>query len=161
MGVLEYSVWIEAAPEQVWRTYVDPHRLPDWQTGRPAILDVQGAAGQPGSTYVSKRGPLSARTTVLTSDTPRELATSTDAYLGLRFDVTSRLVERSGGTDLQLRATTHWRRGLGLLGKLVELVVLNAREARKELALLEASRRTGSVGVRVRSGRCTRVTSPR
>ena len=60
MGVLEYSVWIEAAPEQVWHTYVDPLRLPDWQTGRPAILDVQGAPGESGSTYVSKRGALSA-----------------------------------------------------------------------------------------------------
>ena len=101
MGVLEYSVWIKAAPEQVWDTYVDPTRIPDWQTGKPVIEDVQGAPGEPGSTYVSKRGPLAARTTVLTAEVPRELVTRTDAYFGLQFEVTSRLSGRSGGTDLR------------------------------------------------------------
>jgi uncharacterized protein YndB with AHSA1/START domain len=137
MGVLEYSVWINAAPELVWRIYVDPTRIPDWQTGKPVIGDVQGAPGEPGSTYVSRRGPLVAHTTVLTADAPGELATWTDAYLGLQFEVTSRLSERSGGTDLQLRATTHWRRGLGPVGRIVELAVLSPREARKELAMLK------------------------
>ena len=137
MGVIEYSVWIDAAPEQVWRTYVDPTRIPDWQTGKPVIADVQGAPGEPGSTYVSKRGPLAARTTVLTADVPRELVTWTDAYFGLKFEVTSRLSGRSGGTDLQLRVATHWRRGFGPVGKIVELVILSPREARKELALLK------------------------
>ena len=138
MGVLEYSVWIKATPEQVWQTYVDPHRIPDWQTGKPAIVDVQGASSEAGSTYVSKRGPLAARTTVLTADVPRELVTSTDAYFGLRFEVTSRLGERSGGTDLQLRVATRWRRGFGPVAKIVELAILNPREARKELANLKA-----------------------
>ena len=32
MGVLEYSVWINATPEQVWLTYVDPTAS---RTGRP------------------------------------------------------------------------------------------------------------------------------
>ncbi len=137
MGVLEFSVWINAAPEQVWRTYVDPTRIPDWQTGKPAIGDVQGAPGEPGSTYVSRRGPLAARTTVLTADVPRELVTSTAAYFGLQFEVTSRLSRRSGGTDLQLRAATHWRRGFGPVAKIVELAILSPREARKELASLK------------------------
>ena len=79
MGVLEHSVWIKAAPEQVWRTYVDPTRVPDWQTGKPVIGDVRGGPGQPGSTYVSRRGPLTARTTVLAADVPRVLVTWTDA----------------------------------------------------------------------------------
>ena len=138
MGVVEYSVWIEAAPEQVWRTYVDPTRIPDWQTGKPVIEDVQGAPGEPGSTYVSRRGPLAARTTVLTADVPHELLTTTDAYFGLKFEVTSRLSERSGGTDLRLRVATRWRRGFGPVGKIAELVFLSAREARKELAHLKA-----------------------
>jgi uncharacterized protein YndB with AHSA1/START domain len=138
MGTLECSVWIEAAPEQVWAIYVDPDRIPDWQTGRPRIEDVRGTPGEPGSTYVSRRGPLHARTTVLAADAPHELVTTTDAYLGLQFEVTSRLEGRSGGTDLTLRAVTHWRRGLGPVAKLVELAVLNPREARKEFALLKA-----------------------
>ena len=136
MAVQEYSVWIEAAPERVWPIYVDPASIPDWQTGKPVIEDVQGAPGEPGSTYLSRRGPLSARTTVLAAEAPRELLTRTDAYFGLEFEVTSRLSERSGGTDLQMRVTTHWRRRLGPVAWLVERAVLSDREARKELTLL-------------------------
>jgi uncharacterized protein YndB with AHSA1/START domain len=138
MGALDYSVWIAAAPEQVWRIYVDPTRIPDWQTGKPVIEDVEGSPGEPGSTYVSRRGPLHARTTVLAADDPHELVTGTDAYLGLQVQVTSRLSGRSAGTDLQLRVATRWRRRLGPVARLVELAVLNPREARKELALLKA-----------------------
>jgi len=137
VGVLEHSVWIEATPEQVWGTYVDPERIPAWQTGRPVIRDVRGAPGEPGSTYVSRRGPLAARTTVLSGRKPRELVTRTDAFALLELEVTSRLRERDGGTDLQLRVTTHWRRGFGLFARLVEPVILNPREARKELAHLK------------------------
>jgi uncharacterized protein YndB with AHSA1/START domain len=137
MGVLEYSIWINATPEQVWQTYVDPTRIPEWQTGKPVIGDVQGASGEPGSTYVSRRGPFTARTRVQSADQPHELVTRTDAYLGLRLDVTSRLTGRTGGTDLQLRVVTRWRRGLGPVGKLVELAILSPREAQKELSNLK------------------------
>ena len=133
MGVLEYSVWIEAAPELVWRAYVDPTRIPEWQTGRPVIGDVQGEFGVPGSSYVSRRGRLAARTTVLTADVPRELVTRTDAYFGLRFVVTSSLSERAGGTDVQLRVMTQWRRGFAPVGRLVERAILGPAEAQKEL----------------------------
>ena len=138
MGKLVYSVWIEAAPSQVWRTYVDPERIPEWQTGKPVIGDVRGAPGEPGSTYVSKRGPLTARTTVLTSAAPTQLVTSTDAYLGLQFEVTSRLTARAGGTDLELTVETHWPPGRRTVGRLVERVVLSDREAAKELINLKA-----------------------
>lgn len=138
MGVYEYSVWIKAAPEKVWSTYVDPTRVADWQTGNPVVGDIRGAPGEAGSTYVSRRGPLTARTTVLTTEVPRELVTRTDAYFGLQFKVTSRLNRRAGGTDLQLRAATHWRRRLGPVAKIVELAILSPREARKELATLKA-----------------------
>ena len=64
--------------------------------------------------------------------------TRTYAYFGLQFEVTSRLNRRSGGTDLQIRAATHWRRRLGPVAKIVELAILSPREARKELATLKA-----------------------
>jgi hypothetical protein len=91
MGVLEHSVWINADPEQVWSVYADPCRIPDWQTGRPVIVDLHGRWDEPGASYISKHGPLSAHTTVLLADRPHRLVTRTDAYLGLRFHVTSRL----------------------------------------------------------------------
>ena len=138
MGEVEHSVWLDALPERVWRTYADPARIPDWQTGRPVITDVRGTPGEVGATYTSRRGPLAARTTVLAADAPHELVTTTDAYLGLQVRVTSRLRARSGGTELSLRVVTSWRRRLGPLATLVELAVLNPREVRKELALLKA-----------------------
>ena len=137
MGVLEYSVWINATPGQVWQIYADPTRFPEWQTGKPVIGEVRGGPGEPGSAYVSRRGPLAASTTVTSADRPRELVTRTAAYLGLRLDVTSRLTARAGGTDLQLRAVTIWPRGLGPVGRLVERAILSPREAGKELANLK------------------------
>ena len=136
--MLEYSVWIEAAPEIVWRAYVDPTRIPEWQTGRPVIGDVQGEFGVPGSSYVSRRGRLAARTTVSTADVPRELVTRTEAYFGLRFVVASRLSGRAGGTDLQLRVTTQWRRGFAPVARIVERAILSPAEAQKELDNLKA-----------------------
>jgi uncharacterized protein YndB with AHSA1/START domain len=138
MGVLEYSIRIDAPPDDVWRIYVDPERLPEWQTGSPVIEDVSGPGDRVGTTYASRRGPGVGRTTVLESDPPRRLVTHTEAYFGLRFDVTSRLDPEAGGTLLTVRAETHWPRGLGLLGRLVELAILSSREAHKELGLLKA-----------------------
>jgi uncharacterized protein YndB with AHSA1/START domain len=137
MGEFVYSVWIKAAPARVWRTYVDPNRIPEWQTGKPVIGDVRGAPGEPGSSYVSRRGPLTARTTVLTSAVPAHLVTRTDAYLGLQLEITSRLTDRAGGTDLELTAEAHWPRGRRLVGRLVERAVLSPREADKELTNLK------------------------
>ena len=137
MGTLEHAVWIQAAPDTVWPVYVDPLRLPDWQTGSPVIEDVRGSGDVRGSTYISRRGPGAATTTVLEADRPRRLVTETDAYLGLRFTVVSTLEALDGGTRLRLRVDTHWPRGLGLIGRLVELAVLSRREAVKELDQLK------------------------
>ena len=137
MGSAEFSLWLDATPEQVWRIWADPRRIPDWQTGKPVIEDIRGNPGEVGSSYVARRGKLAASTTVLSADPPRELATTTDAYLGMQMRVTSRLVERAGGTDLRFEVTTSWPRGRRLLGRLVELAVLNGREQRKELAYLK------------------------
>ena len=136
MGVLEYSVWINATPEQVWQTYANPARIADWQTGKPVVENAQGAPGAPSSTYISRRGPLAARTTVLTADPPNEITTRIDAYLGLQLEVTSRLVRRSGGTDLLIRAETNWSRRHGPIERIVEMAILSPREAQKELTNL-------------------------
>lgn len=138
MGALEYSVWIKAAPESVWRAYADPTRIPEWQTGRPVIDDVRGEFGVAGSSYVSRRGRLAARTMVLSADAPRELVTWTDAYFGLQLEVTARLGERSGGTDVHLLVATRWRRGFAPLAKIVESAILSPAQARKELDALKA-----------------------
>ena len=64
--------------------------------------------------------------------------TITEAYFGLRFDVRSLLTPQSGVTLLGLQVETHWPRGLGLLGKPVEVAILSPREGQKELARLKA-----------------------
>ncbi|HET7736264.1 MAG TPA: SRPBCC family protein [Nocardioidaceae bacterium] len=137
LGELAHAIWIQADPEAVWRTYVDPHRVPDWQTGRPVIEDVHGGPGSTGSTYVSRRGRLAARTTVLASEAPARLVTRTEAYFGLELVITSRLTQRAGGTDLALTVETHWSAHGRLVHGIVERAVLNDREARKELANLK------------------------
>jgi len=134
----EYSVVIDAEPEQVWRAYVDPRRIPEWQTGKPVIVDVRGDGDQPGATYVSRRGRLAARTTVLVAQPPRHLVTGTEAYLGLRLRVSSTLSAVSGGTRLDLRVQTQWPPGLRLLGRLVERAILDPREAGTELRNFKA-----------------------
>jgi uncharacterized protein YndB with AHSA1/START domain len=138
MGSLDMSVWINATPEQVWRIYVDPSRIPDWQTGRPVVSQVEGVPGEVGAAYLSTRGRLSATTLVLSADSPSELVTRTNASFGLQLDVTSRLDEHADGTELRIHARARWRRGLGPLSKLAEMAILNPREARKELANLKS-----------------------
>ncbi len=138
MGAVDYSVWIQASPEQVWRVYVDPSRIPEWQTGSPVIEEIHGPADQAGSTYVSRRRPGAARTTVTEADKPSRLMTTTEAYFGLRFDVRSLLTLQPGGTLLELHVETHWPRGLGMLGKLLEAAILSPREGQKELGRLKA-----------------------
>jgi uncharacterized protein YndB with AHSA1/START domain len=137
MGAANYTVWIHARPEDVWRIYVDPSRIPDWQTGSPVIEDISGAGDEPSTTYVSRRGPGAARTTVLEAVRPRHLVTRTEAYLGLQLDLISELTSEGEGTMLELRARTEWPRGRALLGKLIEMVILNPLEARRELARLK------------------------
>ena len=138
MGVIEHSVWIHAQPDEVWRVYIDPLRIPDWQTGSPVIDSVRGSADAPGSTYTSRRGRLTARTVVLAVDRPRRHATRTRAVLGLRFTLVSTLEPVDGGTRLDIRVETDWPRGLGLPGRVVERAMLSGNEARKELARLKA-----------------------
>lgn len=137
MGEYVYTVWIKAAPAQVWSTYVDPSRIPEWQTGKPVIEDVHGGPGEPGSTYVSRRGPLAARTTILTSVVPVRLVTRTEAYLGLEFELISRLTRLAGGTELELTAQTRWPPGRRLIGRLADRIILSPREADKELTNLK------------------------
>ena len=144
MGVIEHSVWIRAHPDEVWRVYVDPHRIADWQTGSPVVDDVRGSSEVPGSTYSSRRGPLSARTVVLAADRPRRHSTRTRAVLGLRFTVVSALESVDGGTRLDIRVETDWPRGLGLIGRIVERAMLSRTEADKELAHLKALVESGS-----------------
>jgi uncharacterized protein YndB with AHSA1/START domain len=138
MGVIEHSVWIGAAPDVVWRVYTDPRRIPEWETGGPVVEILSGDGADPGSSYTSRRGRLMARTTVVEADPPRGLLTHTDAYFGLRFDVASSLAPEGGGTRLGIRAHTLWPRGLGVVGRAIERVVLSGREAAKELARLKA-----------------------
>jgi hypothetical protein len=74
---------------------------------------------------------------VVEVDKPRRLVTTTEAYFGLRFQVTSSLRPEADGTLLELRAETYWPRGLGVVGKLVEAAILSPREGRKELGRLK------------------------
>ena len=137
MGVLRYSVWIDAAPDAVWSAWTDLDLIPRWQTGNPRVVDVTGEGGA-GTSYSVRRGPSSARTTILVADAPSRYVSTTQALLGLRFDLEAQLRPEQGGTRLALEARTEWPRGLNLMGRIVEAFVLSPREAERELANLKA-----------------------
>jgi uncharacterized protein YndB with AHSA1/START domain len=91
MGAANYSVWIQARPEDVWRIYVDPSRIPDWQAGSPVIEDISGAGDESRYDVHLSAGPGAAHTTVLEVIRPRHLLTRTQAYLGRQLDLISEL----------------------------------------------------------------------
>jgi uncharacterized protein YndB with AHSA1/START domain len=137
MGVVQHSIWIGAAPSTVWDLYTDLDRMSEWQTGDPRVLAIDGCGDQVGTTYAVRRGPGAARTTVTEAVRPSLHGSRTNAYLGLSFDLTARLLPEQGGTRLLLEAQTHWPRGIGLLGRVAEFVFLNGGEADRELERLK------------------------
>jgi len=137
MGVLRYSIWVDAAPEAVWSVWTDLDLIPRWQTGSPRVADVTGDGGV-GTSYSVRRGPTSARTTIIVAEAPSRYVSRTHALLGLRFDLEAQLTPERGGTGLALEARTEWPRGLRWFGRVVEAFVLSPREAERELANLKA-----------------------
>ena len=142
MGVLRYSIWVDAAPESVWSAWTDLGLIPRWQTGSPRVADVTGDGGV-GTSYSVRRGPTSSRTTIIMAEAPFRHVSRTSALLGLRFDLEARLAPERGGTSLALEARTEWPRGLGWIGRVVEAFVLSPREAERELANLKVIIETG------------------
>lgn len=102
------------------------------------MSDVTGTGDQAGTAYTVRRGPGAARTTILEAEPPRRYVSRTEAYLGLRFELTSELAAEDGGCRLSITAETRWPRALKLIGRLVEFVLLNEREAQRELSNLKA-----------------------
>jgi len=138
MGVLRYSMWIDASPISVWNVFTDLDRIPDWQTGAPRVVDKAGPGDAVGTHYTVRRGPMSSQTTVTVAERPGRYESRTKALLGLQIDLVADLVTRRGGTRLSLEARTAWPRGLRLLGRALEFVLLSPREANRELANLKA-----------------------
>jgi len=137
MGLVQYSIWIRARPNAVWDVYTDVGRIPQWQTGNPRVVEASGRGDEVGTTYTVRRGPGSARTLVTEAIRPSRHWSRTDANLGLSFDLTANLLPESDGTRLVLQAQTHWPKGLGVLGRVVEFALLNEREATRELQRLK------------------------
>jgi len=137
MGAVRQSIWIGAAPGLVWEIYTDLDRIPEWQTGDPRVLEVSGRGDEVGTIYTVRRGPGAARTRVTEAMRPELHRSRTNAYFGLSFDLTAKLLPEQGGTRILLQAQTHWPKGLGLLGRVVEFAFLNAHEANRELERLK------------------------
>lgn len=136
MGILRYSIWIDAKPDAVWSAWTNIDLIPRWQTGHPRVASVTGDGGV-GTSYSVHRGPSESRTTVVVADAPSHYVSTTQALLGLRFDLDAQLTREQGGTRLALEARTAWPTGLGWLGRGVEAFVLSPHEAERELANLK------------------------
>jgi hypothetical protein len=144
MGAVQQSIWIGAAPGLVWDVYTNLDRIPEWQTGDPRLLEASGRGDEVGTTYTVRRGPGAARTTVTEAVRPELHRSRTRAYFGLSFDLAAKLLPEQGGTRILLQAQTHWPKGLGLLGRVVEFAFLNEQEAKGELERLKVLVESGA-----------------
>ncbi len=61
---------IRASPRAVFELYCDPLRLPEWQLGATALLDMTGGLDQPGTSYVLDQPGPRLRIEVLRVDPP-------------------------------------------------------------------------------------------
>lgn len=137
MGTHSHSVWIDAAPDQVWGFFTDLDRIPQWQTGKPEVHEATGRGDVAGTTYAVRRGPAIAHTTILECVRPYRYRSRTDAYLGMWFELVTYLVPEGDGTRVDLKAETHWPIGMRHIGRLIEAVVLSGHEAHSELNQLK------------------------
>jgi uncharacterized protein YndB with AHSA1/START domain len=64
IGMVRYSVWIDAAPSDVWAVFTDLDRIPEWQTGVPRVAEASGPGDAVGTSYVLRWGPMASRTTI-------------------------------------------------------------------------------------------------
>lgn len=131
-------MWIDASPIAVWNVFTNLDRIPVWQTGAPRVADATGPGDSVGTHYKVRRGPTSSRTTVTVAELPSRYASCTSALLGLQIDLAADLIPQGAGTQLSLEARTQWPRGLRLLGRVVEFVLLKPRDANRELGNLKA-----------------------
>lgn len=132
MGLVGYAVWINATPERVCAVYVDPTRIPDWQTGRPSVVSARAQPGVPASRYVSKRGPVAATTTVVAAEAPPRLTPGSRPTSALTLEVTSRLVEKAEAPTSRLVRSPAGADGGGSIATVVERAILSPADARKE-----------------------------
>ena len=137
MATHRRSVWIHAAPDQVWGVFTDLDRIPEWQTGGPVVTEATGRGDAAGTTYSVRRGRAVAHTTILECVRPYRYRSKTDAYLGMWFELVAYLIPDRDGTRVELEAQTHWPMGMRHVGRLVEAVVLSGHEARRELNQLK------------------------
>ncbi len=61
---------IHAPPHAVFELYCDPARLPDWQPGAKALLELTGPLDEPGTTYVLNQPGPRLRIEVLRVEAP-------------------------------------------------------------------------------------------
>lgn len=137
MATHRHSVWIDAAPDQVWEIFTDLDRIPEWQTGEPVVFEATGRGDVAGTTYAVRRGPAVAHTTILECVRPYRYRSRSAAYLGMSFELVVYLVPQRDGTRVELEAQTHWPIGMRHIGRLVEAVVLSGHEAHREMERLK------------------------
>ena len=54
MSVVSFSTHINAPPEEVWKTVMDPHRLGEWVTIHRALRSADGGLPEVGTGWSSR-----------------------------------------------------------------------------------------------------------
>jgi uncharacterized protein YndB with AHSA1/START domain len=135
MGSYSYEVRIAAPPGSVYDLYTDLDRVGEWQEGSPRITDRSGDPRRAGSTYTTRRGRVAAASAVIVSERPTTHVVKLEGAMGLRAELTSRLVPEQEGTRLTVELDARWR--WPFVGRLLEKVIFNPRIARRELTKLK------------------------
>jgi uncharacterized protein YndB with AHSA1/START domain len=138
---LERDIHIEASPEKVYSTLMDPDCLGDWVTIQDELLEAPDGDLEKGSELVQrcrvagKKFKLS--WTVESADRPHKTVWKGKGPLGSKAKVTYDLAENNGGTDFTY--TNEYSLPGGPVGRLAGRAVVGASgvEADKTLKRLK------------------------
>ena len=142
MTKLEREIHIDATPEHVYATLMDPACLGDWVTIQDELLEAPDGDLEQGDTLVQRMKiagqKFKLRWTVESADRPHKTVWKGKGPLGSKAKVTYDLAANAGGTDFTY--TNEYSLPGGPVGKLAGRAVVGASgaEADKTLKRLKA-----------------------
>ena len=148
MTKLEREIHIEAPPEDVYSTLMDPDCLGDWVTIQDELLEAPDGDLEKGSELVQRMKlagqRFKLRWKVEQADRPRKTVWMGRGPMGSKARVTYDLAENSGGTDFTY--TNEYELPGGPAGWLAGRAIVRAsgREADKTLERLKKLIESGS-----------------
>lgn len=99
MATYSVTLFIDAAPEQVFDAFMNLGRMREWVGGVTAVTGVTGPVDQPGTRYTVHFGPMSSPTEILAVERPWYVRTRFGNLL-LKGESAANFEHHAGGTRL-------------------------------------------------------------